>query len=59
MFDIVERKKSDEILRYVFKWNSDRSNIKDEFCKSKFAELIKNRALSGGDFYEALGVLKQ
>ena len=58
MFDIVERKKSDEILRYVFKWNSDRSNIKDEFCKSKFAELIKNRALSGGDFYEALGVLK-
>ena len=58
MFDIVERKKSDEILRYVFKWNSNRSNIKDEFCKSKFAELIKNRALSGGDFYEALGVLK-
>ena len=59
MFDIFERKKSDEILRYVFKWNSNRSNIKDEFCKSKFAELIKNRALSCGDFYEALGVLKQ
>ena len=58
MFDIAERKKSDEILRYVFKWNTERSNVKDAICKSKFAESIKIRALSGGDFYEALGVLK-
>lgn len=59
MFDIIANKKSDEILRYIFKWNSNRSNIKDEFCKSKLAEHIKKRALSGGDFYEAFGVLKQ
>ena len=50
MFHIVERKKSDEILRYVFKWNSHRNNIKDEFCKSKFAELIKKQSFIGRRF---------
>lgn len=59
MFDIVERKKSDEILRYVFNWNTDRGNVESAFCKSKFAEAIKARVLSGGEFYEALGILKQ
>ncbi len=59
MFDITERKKSDRILRYIFKWDSKRDNITGALCKSKFAELVKSRALSGGDFYEAFGILKQ
>ena len=58
LFDITERKKSDRIFRYIFKWDSTRDNINNAFCKSKFAELVKARALAGGDFYEALGILK-
>lgn len=58
LFDIVARKKSDRILRYIFKWDSKRDTVRDAICKSSFARLIKERALAGGDFYEALGVLK-
>lgn len=57
MFKFVERKKSDAILRYVFKWNTTRNNVGGTAAPSGFAEKVKRRVLSGGDFYEALGVL--
>ncbi len=58
LFETVERKESYEILRYIFKWNSTKDNIKLAVCKSGFAEKIKECVMAGGVFYEVLGILK-
>jgi len=57
MFEIIYKKESDDLLRYIFKWNSRRENIEDEKCKSSFAQKVKDYAFSGGTFYEAYGII--
>ena len=59
MFYIVSSEKSDAILKYIFKWNTTRENLKDMDAVSGFAQKVKNRILSGNDFYESYGILKK
>ncbi len=56
LFKTVSKEKSDAILRYTFKWNTNRQTLKNHVPASSFAEKIKNHIMSGGDFYEILGV---
>ena len=59
LFCIVSENKSDAILRYVFKWKTTREDLPSCACTSGFAQKVKARALSGGDFFENLGILKR
>ncbi|MBQ9922611.1 MAG: DUF5596 domain-containing protein [Clostridia bacterium] len=58
MFDIVTKEESNAILRYVFNWNTTLRKLVKENPTSSFAAKVKERALSGGKFYETLGVLR-
>lgn len=58
MFEIVHKDKSDAILRYIFRWDTNRYNLKYAAASSSFTEKIKSCALKGGEFFEATGVLK-
>ncbi len=46
-------------LRYVFRWNTTRMNVRHEYACSSFAENLKKHVLSGGKLYVAGGVLKK
>lgn len=59
MFDIVSEEKSDAILKYVFKWNTTRDKLKDIHCTEGFPGKVKSRIASGGDFFEAVGIIKK
>lgn len=58
LFDVVHEKKSDSILKYTFKWNTTREDLKDISCTSGFAQKIKDRILAGKDFYISYGIFK-
>lgn len=59
MFEIFNEKQSDAILKYVFKWDTSRADIKNAVCTSSFSKKVKERALSGEPFYTALGIIKK
>ena len=56
-FTIVGEEESDEILRYVFRWNTTRRNVRHAVCCSEFAERVKKHAMAGGIFHEATGIV--
>jgi len=58
LFDITETEKSDDIIRYVFTWDTNRVNLKNKVADGGLATAVKRRILSGGDFYCAIGVIK-
>jgi len=57
MFDVVEEEDSMAILRYVFRWDTDVSNVKNAVTCGSFSEKVKSRAVKGGRFHESLGVI--
>ena len=57
MFDVVEEEDSMAILRYVFTWDTDVSNVKNAVTCGSFSEKVKRYALKGGRFHESLGVI--
>ncbi len=57
MFEKAHKEKSDLILKFVFKWNTARYNVKYAVCNSSFAQKVKNYAMSGKDFYIVYGVI--
>jgi len=59
LFEIVSKEKSDAILGYVFKWKIERRSIRETAPTSSFAKKVKERVLSGGDFYENIGVIRK
>lgn len=59
MFELYHKEESDDILKYVFKWSTRRSNLRFEVPFSSFAEKVKKLAMSGKAFYAALGVLEK
>ena len=59
MFEPVKNDESYALLRYIFKWDTTKDTLKDAVAKSSFAQKVKDRALSGGKFYETLGVIKK
>lgn len=58
LFDTVKVEVSDAILRYVFDWTVTRGTLPQAVCTSGFAQRVKDRMLSGQDFYLTYGVLK-
>lgn len=58
MFDIVLKKKSDSVLKYVFSWNARRRNIKNFNAETSFSKEIKKAVCEGSEFYVGYGVLK-
>lgn len=57
-FDNVVCQQSDAILRYVFKWNTCRRNLKYAPVLTSFAASVKKAYLSGTQFSEPFGILK-
>lgn len=58
-FDIIEEEPYDDILRYIFKWNTTRETLSEEQPQNEFAAIVKKRALNNGSFYTAYGILKK
>ncbi len=57
MFQIVEKKKADDIIRFVFGWDATREDIHTRECTSGFAKRVKQCVLDGMDFYETRGLI--
>ena len=58
MFETVKKEESDAILRYVFRWNTNRYSVKYVPSCNAFSEAVKQAALAGEKFYEVTGYLK-
>ncbi|MBR3594122.1 MAG: amidohydrolase family protein [Clostridia bacterium] len=59
LFDIVHTEKADDIIRYVFPWDTDRHNIRYRVADGSLAVAVKKRINAGGDFLCGLGVIKE
>lgn len=59
LFTPVNADESDAILRYVFEWNMTRRKLAKATASSSLAEKVKERMLSGGKFYDVLGVFEK
>lgn len=59
LFDVVDEEESYAALRYVFPWDTDKSNVKDAVTFGSFSEKVKRHVLKGGVFHESMGVIKR
>ena len=59
MFEKIYYEPSDAILRFLFRWNTVRYNLRSVAASSPFAEKIKKSALAGKEFNVGYGVLKK
>ena len=59
MFEIVTEEESDDILKFVFTWDTTRDNLKDKECTSGLARKVKEDALNNSVFYVGQGVIKK
>lgn len=57
LFRTVERKKADDIIRFMFGWDATRETIDQYECRSGFAKAIQQAVREGTDFYEVRGLL--
>ncbi len=57
-FDRVHTEKENMLLRYIFKWNVNETNLRHAYPISDFAAEVKRRVLSGKDFNITYGILK-
>lgn len=57
LFEMESAEPNDAILRYVFGWNIDRYTLPFTAAPSGFAQRVKKRALQGGEFYAARGII--
>lgn len=58
MFEVIENKKSNAIIKYLFSWDTTPSNLHLKNPTSSFSTKIKNAVLIGETFNESLGILK-
>ncbi|MBO5407810.1 MAG: amidohydrolase family protein [Clostridia bacterium] len=58
LFETVKKEESDSILRYVFRWNTNRFSVKYVPTYNTFSKRVKQAVLSGRRFYEVTGYLK-
>lgn len=57
LFKTVHKRETDSILHFMFKYGiEDREELRDLPANTDFAKQIKEYALSGGVFYQALGI---
>lgn len=57
LFHIVGTDTSDMILKFIFGWDVDRTNVESFVCTSKFSQVIKEKAICGEPLYQGYGVL--
>lgn len=58
MFTLISADESDAALRYVFRWNTNRRNLRNAVCPSSFAERMKKHILGGGVLHAAFGAIR-
>ena len=58
-FDLTAKEESYLMLRYIFKWNTNRLNLEDFLPKTNFAAKVKDSVLAGKKFYEVTGVIEK
>ena len=58
LFETVKKEESDAILRYVFRWNTNRFSVKFLPAYNAFSEAVKQAVLKDKKFYEVTGYLK-
>ena len=58
-FELIEKEKSDAVLRYVFQWDTTRENLQQFVCTSGLAKKVKDHVLAGNDFYEVFGAIEK
>ena len=58
MFTPIAADESYAALRYVFRWNTNRRNLRNAVCASTLAERMKKYVLAGGALHEALGAIR-
>ena len=59
LFNIVTQEEDDAILRYAFRWNTNRFNVKYLYPTNSFLTGIQKRISSGGSFYCGLGIINK
>ena len=60
MFYPVSKREDDAILRFMFKYHIEtREELNECPANTQFAKNVKEYALSGGKFYNVLGVVKR
>lgn len=57
--DIAETEQADDIIRYVFTWDTNRINLKNRPCEGSLAAAVKKHITQGGNFLCGLGVIKE
>lgn len=57
LFRVVEKKKADDIIRFMFGWDATREKVESWECRSGFAKAIQQAVREGTDFYEVRGLL--
>ena len=58
VFDIIIDEKCDNIIKFVFNWDTTRDNLNDIICPKGFPERVKKRINDGGYFNTSLGIFK-
>lgn len=58
MFEPFHKEESDAILRYIFRWDTTRYNLRYAPSYNDFTQKIKSDTLKGKKFYEVTGILK-
>lgn len=58
-FDVLSSEPSDAILKYLFAWNTTRYNLNRFHPSSSFSKKVQYEVLSGKQFNEAFGILKE
>ena len=56
-FTIVEKNRSDDLLGFVFTWQTSRGQVKNRNADSSFSQAVKKRIRNNGDFYSVLGYI--
>lgn len=56
-FDIIGEQEKDDILQYVFLWNTTRETIADAVPRTSFAKAVKQQALEGKTFHVGCGLI--
>ena len=59
VFEVIHKKKSNALIKYLFSWDTTVNNIALKNCTSGFTTKIKNAIMQGESFYECLGVVKK
>ena len=59
MFTVIREDKADDIITYVFRWDTTRRKVKDLYCPSSLAKKVRDHVLAGGDFFASYGYIKK